>query len=188
MFWSRKARIQGWISYHGLDDWWEHRFKPDVRERLEHLWIEKLQNPRVTLLTGNPRETERPELHNPFIFLRTGAWAFDSPATAPQASSFMLKAQDFIEDGLERYMWYCEYLDYKYAEFEADPNKVYEAIQACEAMIREIPETKPLVQAQNPGSPLPPHYGYTQLVRVRKRQGYLDEAKRLEAEAARVWQ
>lgn len=177
----RSPRIEGYLGYFGLSDWWLNSFTV-----AEQQYVLKVYKPMGSsshmLIQGKIGSTTTTRTN---LLSGVAGW-FNNPKDRHLAQRFLEKASEFADDPVvDRHFLYQGILEVSYPERDTNPKALPTAIRACESMIAIAPQVAKQFRSDYKGQPLPRHKGFEQLAIVREKQGDYESAIKLAQQAAK---
>jgi hypothetical protein len=179
-FGKRPRRIQGYIGYFGLEDWWLSVFSDEEREHIQTTF-QPLGSSGDELTKGKMDGTSQTAVG---LLTALAGW-FARKQDRPIAYRMLYKAEEVVNSGvsvLDKHFLYGQEIAIYYKDRD-NPEYMDKAMRACQQQIALAPEAAKAFKAEYRGAPLPGHRGYGQLAIVLEKQQNYQEAISLSAKA-----
>lgn len=177
----RQSKIEGYIGYFGLGDWWLSEFTDAERDYIEEKYQPLGDNRPRPLTEGRVVETSQTAGG---LLSGLASW-FGSPKDRHIARRLLEKAETLPSLAvLDRHFVYQGLIETYYKDRDKDPVALDRAIATCEKQIAMAREAA-LAFKRDGLDPLPSHLGFKQLAIIREKQGEYSEAIRLSRAALR---
>jgi len=179
-FLRQPPQVQGRIGYFGLQDWWLSAFSDKERQYIQatHQPLGESGDLLTTGAIGYSGQT-------PVGLLWCLAGWFTKEQDRSIAYRILDKAEELASSGapvLDRHFLYGQEINIHYKDRDQQEH-MDKAIWACRQQIALAPEVANAFKDEYEDSPLPAHKGYEQLAIILEKQGSLQEAIELAAQA-----
>lgn len=172
-------KLEGYIGYFGLGNWWLSEFTEEERQHIEHAYHPMGHPPEKKPLTqGTLSSTSRTASN---MLNGLSSW-FTGPEYRHIARKILSKAQELNHDNgniknvLDEHFTLSEMIPVYYRDRDSQKGMFEKTIDACRQLISLAPQAVKAFLEEYPGQALPSHRGYEQLSIILKKQEKTEEA------------
>jgi hypothetical protein len=189
---KRKPKVDGYIAYFGLTDWWLSTFTESERNHIEDVY-RPLGSDDRPLTSG---EVDWTSQKGPSLLSGLANW-FKEPEDWSITCRFLDKADELLErdfdslDIIDVHFIYHDMITITFKHRKTDPNAFDMMVVACKKQIAIAPQTaQALIEERSEeermngfGWILPGHYGYSHLIQYHEGRGNYSEAIQISEQA-----
>lgn len=177
---DNNKKIEGYIGYFGLVDWWLSEFTPEERSHIEDVYHPMGSDPDKKPLTQGVFDYTSATASS--ALSGAASW-FLGPNDRHIAKKLLEKAWELNRDSetikikniLDAHFILSEMITVYYRDRE-DPAMFTKAVDACRKQIALAPQAKKEFLKEYPTQALPSHRGYEQLIIILDKKGEAQEA------------
>lgn len=181
----QRKKINGYIAYYGLTDWWLNEFSEKERQTIKGIYHPLGADPRENLLEKGNRSSSQSKLQ----FLSCLASWFTKCEHYEIGKKILAEGEKCVASTgriLDLHFFYSDGFKVHYPNRDKDDNALSIAIDYCKRSIALAPQAKIAFRtdpAHMYSVGLPRHPGYEHLAIIYEKQGRLEEALELTRQA-----